>query len=514
MKKIISLLIAMVFIVGAFAGCSGSKSSYTDDDSKAVTLKIALPQAIQKDTLEVQEEINRKLESLLPNTKIELMLEEAMADKWPLWMSTKKEIDIAHSGFVTDIEDEVRKESYIQLNDLVDEYAPNIKKLVEDYWYSYDNSAINGKLYAIPNIQSHLKETLILRVWNEGAQYFDIDALVKEAYGSDKTTAHFYELITQSMKKAEASGVDCKESINLTLYEVAKKGYTFIGGSNSNLCYDNLDDKGKIINFYDTEEYKNFCAAMKTWANNGWVSKDVLTGQWSDKLYASTNTRYNMDPDTKIIKPLTSDSQDTHKIFDLINPETQVLTTNVGENLTYYSIPFTSKNPARAMKFLDLINSEEGKEINNMLAYGIEGKHYEFVDKENGDIKAFEYNGQGGASVSYGIPNWECGNMMLQYSVYPYDHNHQNYAKDYYLNRLNGMKKNILYGYTFDIEGIRDDLSSILKNNEEYAPSIYSGIVENTDKLISELAEKNKAANIDKVISELQAQADKHISSK
>lgn len=513
MKRWISLLMLAVMLCGILAGCKpggGGGAGLTDNADDAVVLTIALPRAEQRDTAEVVAQINKELETLLPNTKIELMLESGMADKWVLWMSTKKAIDIAHSGFVTNIEDEVRKDTYLELNELVEQYAPNIQKLRKDYWYSYDNSSINGKLYAIPNIQTHLKETLMLRVWKEGAKYFDLAAMNAEAYSSDKTTKKFWDLFTAGIENAAANGVNCSEIVNLTIYEVAKRGYNFIGGADTNFCYDN-SDSGKIIDFYTTKEFKDFCDVMKLWASKGWVSKDILTGQWTDKLYAGTDTRYNMDPETKIKRNVTAD---TNVIFDLNDPAKDVVTTNIGQNMTYYSIPFSAKNPARAIKFLDLLNSEEGKVINNMLAYGIEGKHYAFVDKEKGDIKAFEYEGQGGADVSYGIANWMAGNMMLQYSISPYTHEELEYAENYYLHQLNQQKKHVLYGFSFDLEGVLNEFNKVMKNNMEYAESIYCGIIENTDKLMKELEEKNKAAGQEKVMAELQKQADDYIASK
>ena len=88
-----------------------------------------MPWAEQKDAQNVVAEINKKLENLLPNTQIALTLDSGMADKWSLWMSTQREIDIAHSGYATNIEDEVRNESYLELNDLVEEYLKFYEKL-------------------------------------------------------------------------------------------------------------------------------------------------------------------------------------------------------------------------------------------------------------------------------------------------------------------------------------------------------------------------------------------------
>ncbi len=515
-RKSICLVMALLLFVGLFAGCTGPTTVSTEDDpNEQVTLTIALPLPAQKDTDLVVAEINKQLETLLPNTKIDLMLNPNMAEQWPLWMSTHKVIDIAHSGYITKIEDEVRKDTYLELNELIDKYAPSIKALQEKYWYSYDNASINGMVYAIPNIQYHVKETLILRVDYAAQPYMDMQALITESYASDKTTEKFYQIYTAGLEKAEAAGVDVKSKVDtVNLLALAKRGYNFVGGESSTICYDN-SDAGKIIDFTTTQEFKTYCKYAKIWADKGWVSKDILTGSIQPPHRTATGTRFNMDETTHEIIPQSAAAKDVgYYSYDLNNLENQSLVTNIGENMTYYSIPFTAAHPARAMRFLDLINSEAGKPILNLLAYGIEGKHYEVLDAEKGNIKAFEYQGQGGATVSYGLPNWEVGNMLLQYNVAPYTHINKEYGENFYADTINRMKKHVLYGYTFDMDPIKNDLSKVLKNNSEYIKNICSGVVGNEENLLEELTNKNAAAGLDRIIAEFQKQADNYIAGK
>ncbi len=509
MKKVFALILMFALLLPVFAGCSTTGSvDLNDDENKEVTLVIAFARAEQKDAAEVQEVINQKLEELLPNTKIQLLLDASMADKWPLWMSTKKEIDIAHSGYHTDIEQEVLNRTYLELDELVDAYAPSIKALREEYWYSYDNASVNGNLYAVPNIQYHTKETLTLRINKAMVEYFDTKALTDETYASVKTPARFWELLTAGVTAAKAAGVNVDCCLNpKELLSVAQRGYIFIGGENSNLCYAIDDPECRIIDFYDTAEFADFCRYTKQWAEQGFISPDVLTNQDFGKVSAYRGCRFGLDEETREIVP-TGGATGTYLTYNLDDPAKDVAVTNVGENMTYYSIPFTSKNPARAIKFLNLINSEAGKEIVNLLAYGIEGKHWEYVDEEKGDIKAYEYLGQASANNSYGIPNWECANMMLIHNVAPYTHENQEYGRKYYLEHLNSIEKHALYGLTFDTTAHTDNLARVLKNNKEYGESIYCGIVKNADNLMKELRDKNASAGIQQIIEDLQKQAD------
>lgn len=513
MKRLMSLGLAVVMMAGVFTGCGkpGSKEvNYKDDEKEQVTLVMALPMAKQKDSDLVVAEINKILEKKLPNTKIELLLEANMADKWSLWMNTSKKIDLAHSGYCTDFENEVMSDTYLELDQLIADYAPTLAQLRKDYEITYDTAEIEGKLYAVPNVQSYTQEGYFLQYMEELDPYLDTQTLKNEAWSSDKTTEKFWQTLTAGLDAATAAGVNCQECVNLSMYYIAQRGYNFIGGADSNLCYDNSNDV-KIIDFYTTKEFTTFCKYMKDWAGKGYVSKDVLTGQLNYKLHAATSGCFSVNQETgKKEKYLPAGSQ----MLYLQNKENRVLTTNIGEQKTYWSIPFSAAHPARAIKFLDLLHSEEGAEIANLLAYGIEGKHYEFTDKENGDIKAFEYQSQGNAGVSYGIPCWMVSNMMQGlYTVAPYTHEIKEYAKNYY-SELGSVKKHVLYGCSFDMSSIRNQFSQLIRNNGEYAASIYSGIVANSEVKLKELLNKNKAAGQEDIIKELQKQADEFIASK
>lgn len=508
-KRISSLFLAIVMVCGLLTGCGGKKSEsqYADDSDKKVTLKMAIPLQKQKDADKVLAEINKQLETLLPNTELEIVWESNMETKWSLWMATKEPIDIAHSGFVTDLSSEVSKQSYIALDSLIDEYAPNLKKLQEKYWYAYDTAKIGGKLYAVPNVQIHVNNVMTIEMADDVIPYIDTAALSAEGMSSDVTTEKFWQILDAGLDNAVANGYDMSGKLGVEWLKIAQKGYVFIGGSDSNICYRSNGD-GTILDYYTTDEFKVYCDYMKKWADKGYVSQDALTGNigWWTRFI---NPYYIQDGKTQF-KAGVSDM--TNIVIEDYN--SKVLTTDIGKIQTYWSIPFTAEHPARAIRFLDLLHSEEGAGIANLLAYGFEGTHYEFTDKENGDIQAFEYQGQGGSTVSYGVPAWYVTNQLQGlYNIAPYTHEYAAFAEKYYTETMNSLEKNALYGYTFDTTEIAVPMNNILKNNAELAPNIYSGIIANSDATYKELVKKNEAAGIEDVISSLQKQADEYISS-
>lgn len=509
LKRVVSLCLAVAMLCGLLTGCGGksSGSQYKDNSDEKVTLKMAIPLQKQRDADAVLAEINKQLETLLPNTELEIIWEGNMETKWSLWMATKEPIDIAHSGFVTDLSGEVSKKSYMALDSLIDEYAPNLKGQEEKYWYAYDTAKIGGQLYAVPNVQIHINNVMTIELAEDVIPYIDTAALSAEGMSSDVTTEKFWQILDAGLDNAAANGYDMKGKLGLEWRKIAQKGYIFIGGADSNICYRSNGD-GEILDFYTTDEFKVYCDYMKKWADKDYVSRDALTGNigWWTRFM---NPYYIEDGATQC----TGSSQGWVNVI-IEDYKNKVLTTDIGKVQTYWSVPFTAEHPARAIRFLDLLHSKEGAGIANLLAYGFEGTHYEFTDKENGDIEAFEYKGQGGSTVSYGVPSWYVTNMLQGlYNVAPYTHEYTAFAEHYYTNTVNKMDKNILYGFTFDTSSVKVPLSNILKNNAELAANVYSGIVANSEATYNELMEKNKTAGIEDVISTLQKQADDYKSS-
>ncbi len=522
MKKLLALIMALMLVVCVFAGCGGGG----DDGSSEVILKWAIGQSEQPDTPKVLEEFNKQLANYLPNTKLELILDAQIASKWSLWMAGGTAIDIAHAGYHTDLYSEIAKHSYMPLNDLVKEYGPNIETERSMYGVEYGGGTYNGELYAIPNVQYHVNNSFFINIPYELKDYFPVEEVVKEAYSSRKTTAKMYELFDQyftevySKKKVDTQTISAIIDVNRML-DMAKRGYDFIGGMNSNLCYDPDKEDYKIIDFHTTEEFKTFIDWAYKWYQKGYISKDILTGAGSgSRLYVIQTTWGN--------RGFLEDGADTYKVEN----DKSIVTTGVdrlyiqmnkvendylgaselGKISTYTSIPSTSKNPERAMKFLNILHSEEGRDLMNLLCYGFEGTHYDVVDADKNYITPYEYAGQGNASCKYGIPNWIIGNIFFADVCHPlYDENYVNHAVEYYKNREANAYKTKLYNFSANIDGVTNELAQLTAVNLEYETQLKSGALTDVKATYDQMLSKCEAAGQSKIIAELQKQVDEYI---
>ncbi|MBP3626649.1 MAG: ABC transporter substrate-binding protein [Clostridia bacterium] len=514
MKRLVSLLLMVSLILGVLAGCGGGKEY--SDSGEDVTLKWVIPMGSQTDLSLVQDKVNEKLPEHLSNTKIEFICDAAMGEKWSLWIAGKNSFDIACSGFAMDLFTEIQKKSFLSLNELVDEYAPTIKKERDELYVNlYNTGSYNGELYGIPAIQFYVDKYRCLNISNSIVKYFDTDALIKATHGKPHITEEAYKLMDDCLVKANKAGIHT-EIYATYMWEncPAKIGYVFIGGKNSNLCYDPHAKEVKIIDWHETEEFKTYIKWMSKWYKDGYINKDVMAGgvpkvgDGYGNLWLGANTDNVNFGDKNIYER----ENDTY--IKIESADTKINASyDIGSIMTYLSIPATAKNPVRAIKLIEALRTEKGAEILNLIAYGIEGTHYEKLNDT--DIKAFDYESQGTASSKYGIPSWMLGNMMNgMYAVYPYTQKTIEYAENYYTEIEPNIKKHELFGFCFDLSKFIVQMTNIRNANQEYESQLGYGVASNTEQTLKNLTDNLDKAGMKTVIEDLQKQADEYISSK
>ena len=510
MVKGVALLLSMIMLLSCLSACGSGKKTgtdYTDSEEKQVNLVVAFPFAATADIDVVQDKINEELKSLLPNTTIELLCDAAMQDKWTLWMSGKKVIDITHSGYAMDLTTEITKKSFLPMNDLIEEYAPTVKEEMESgYPDLYNTGKYKGELYGIPCVQIFANDTYELRYHTELESYFDPAKIVEITHNQKHTTEELYEYLDSVFATIKAEkGEFYIGAKRMNIPTMARKGYTMINGTN--LCFDNYAEEVKIIDFHETDEFKTYIKWIDKWYKDGYVSKDVLSStSVQEQFFSSTGSLYGTDENYM-------KRSSGWTMVSIENPEDKIRTiSTIGEIKSYMSIPATSENPARAMKFLELIRTKEGAVIANLLAYGIEGVHYEKTSDT--EIKAFDYEGQGTSQSKYSIPQWMVGNNFNMLIVSPFTQKQADWAKDYLANQANSVPKHVLYGLSFDLSGVNVKLSNVLSVNSEYEPQLTCGVLEDYEATYQTLLQRTKDAGIEDIIKELQSQADEYISSK
>ena len=172
--------------------------------------------------------------------------------------------------------------------------------------------------------------------------------------------------------------------------------------------------------------------------------------------------------------------------------------TNDSTCATLTAISRTSKNPEKAMKFIELINND--KELYNLLSFGIKGKHYEMVDEDS--IRILD-------GVKYNTNQWALG---CQFNSYKLEGQEKTIWEDT-IEQNKNAKVSPLLGFRIDVDSIRTELANISTALAPYGNVLGYGLSDDWESLL-EKRNKEFAQDNQKVYEEVQRQIEEFKKSK
>ncbi|KRF43804.1 ABC transporter substrate-binding protein [Paenibacillus sp. Soil787] len=526
-SKTIILSMATALIV---SGCGKTDSPQTStsastdvkpaakEAAKPVTLKfVTLSPGKQADAQEVWDEFNKRLAMVLPNTKVEFVpvTGAEYAEKWKLMAASSEQIDIAWTGYALDFPSEVNKGSYIELDALVDKYAPELKKEIPAW--VLDRARVNGKLYAIPNYQQAVDSRPTLRVPKEFIDkgYIDPKVAQETFYKNGPVSKESFAVIEGYLEKLKQNNQLRKGFSPNVLTGMQHHNMLISATAPFKLVGDLKDPKSlKVINWYDTPQEQLFIKTMTDWYTKGYIRKDMLSLQnqrqdegkpdgniaWFHTMVGSVEDQSKIDS-TRYGFPIQVIPMEEKYVISALSDATNLAVTR------------TSKNPERAMQLINLLDTAKGKDLYNLLVWGIEGKHYKKISDNK--IETIGYSGQGTADSKYGVSNWAMGNTANSFETQANPANFTQIWKD----TNAGATVSPLLGFKPTLDPVKTELAQIAAVVKEYAGTgnalvLESGAIADSDKKYAEFIDKMKKAGSDKVIAELQKQVDEFFKTK
>lgn len=499
-KKALYLAVALALSLSTFAGC-GKKGA--DNEEKEVSLKWMMPgTGKQADSDEVWEEVNKKLKTYpgLENVSLEFQIVpfSDYKQKFLLQQTSGDTADIAGT-YTLNYTDEVKNETFLPLYELIDEYAPDIKKNVPDW--ALKLMEYNGELYGITNYQMMTEAIYGYGVVEDYFnKYADEDLWNKTFLSNDQFDTATLELFQDYFEKLKANGELGAGMQPGTTW--AMKGFEMINGYAYVFRRD--EDKIKVEEFSQSEPYKLLCEWAEKFYKKGYIRKDVLSADLSDQKdkkdgYALFLTQCHKGAE---------EAYENNNNFDIkLFQHTEKFHIPASSGSGGNAILASCENPEKAIKFLELMYSEKGKDLYRLITYGFEGRHYT-IDSQN-RMEPIGYTGtQGTANSPYGLPKWIVGNTANAFETI-YDPVGWN---DYVFNdwNVNATKSKII-GFTFDNSGVEKEIMQTTTVREEYLDQLASGALGDWKSTYEEYSQKLKVAGNDKVIAEYQRQIDEFL---
>ncbi|MEH7095766.1 ABC transporter substrate-binding protein [Neobacillus vireti] len=391
-KKIVAVLTLVMLILAAVGcskdqGASGKPSeSGGKENLKPVTFSYYNAAQAGKDRNTNETVIGKELEK---QTGVNFKVEYAVGD-----INTKIGTMIA-SGKYPDllVPDAALPKildagAFIDLSDLIDKYAPNIKRVYGPYMNKMKDK--DGKIYFLPMeaYQGYLPNPNI----DQGAFWIQRAVLKDAGYPKIKTLDEYFNLIEQYQKNHPK--VDGKSTIGFTALTYDWRFFALSNAPNHLAGYPNdggvqVDMKTHEAKVYgNNEDTKRYFKKLNEINNKGLFDKESFVANYDEYLAKLTSGRVlgffdygwqigqadtnlknaGVDDKRYMALPIVFDKDTKDQYLD---PPNFVSNRGIG-------ITVSAKDPVRIIKYLDNMLKEDNQKL---ILWGIKGQTYDVNDK-------------------------------------------------------------------------------------------------------------------------------------
>lgn len=506
MKKLtLSVAVAMT-LTSILSGCGKKEPQKAVDTPSTepaklseVTLKMYLLGDKPKDYDLVYGEVNKLMKEKINATlDVQFIPWGDVSTKYPLLFSSGEDFDLIFTatGWCYYNQMATRNGFYEITEQMLQQYAP--KTWENQPKVAWDQAKVDGKVYMVPNDQNEY-----------GYNVLGIRGDLREKYGiaeikSEADLEKYLDAVAKNEKDIAPIVNGGGQNLQWP-FEVEGNNLALVKGSSSEplFVYDVNDQSGKVLSMVDTQQYMDFVTKMKEFADKGYWSKNsIASKETRDDAFKSGKAAamvWNVGSVANAVTTMNKSNPEWKAEVVDINPGAKKLINPYTNN--GMAINATSKNPERALMAIDLLRHD--RDIYDLTNYGIKGTHWEPVGEDK--FKTLEATGNFPAG---GVCPWGWHTPLNRRSV-------EEPAIVQELTDVwakNDTVHNPLETFSFDDSKVKNELTAINSVISQYGLPLNLGMVD-VNSGVATYKEKLKAAGIDKVLQEVQAQADAYIKS-
>jgi putative aldouronate transport system substrate-binding protein len=510
-KRLVLLLTLVLALSTLLAACSGKKEATSPSpstsaangtestppegstepqkpDLKPYKMTMIFPAGlVPKDLPAVQDEINKYLTEKI-NATIEIRPIEwgAWTNKTNLMFASNEQFDLMFTASWYFLGNEVAKGQLIPLDDLIAKHGQGITSVLNPEYV--EGGKINNKIYAVV-ANKEFAATKGIEMRKDLVDKYKIDlSTIKELKD--------FEPVLKTIKDNEP-GMTPLQVRNDRSPASAILGYGMFDmlGDGPGVL-DRESNELKVIDMYETQKYADITKTMHKWYQLGYINKDGATNKEVEFTAVKAGKAFAYG---ESMKPGFSNQETRNTGFPMVSLElTKPFTTTGDTTSAMFGISRTSKDPERAMMFLNLLYTD--KHLLNLLDWGIEGKHYVKVSDTIIDYP----QGVDAASVGYNLNQpWMFGNQLNSFIWKTEDPD----IWDQYKKFNDSAQKSPALGFVFNPEKVKNEVAATQNVVNEFNGGLITGTVD-PDVYIPKFVAKLKAAGMDKIIAEKQSQLD------
>lgn len=269
---------------------------------------------------------------------------------------------------------------YVKLDDMLDTYAPELKTVIpQGLWDCAMTDGADGMgVYAVPG----LKDTAVQNCWDVNGTLlaslgYDVDEVC--ASGLDFFSPEFEQMLAKAKKAKGADFYPLAFDPVLMERMVLNSAKTDAADALS-FYYDkdhpSADIGSEIVNKFATDQFARYAARVYELAQKGYISPSNQDRDTADTYVraAHLSGEYLLSTESYIYGCEEVYSMERGIDVRMIPTGTPYMDYNAGQG-SMMAISTASKNPERALMFLNLLNTDPV--VMTYLNYGLEGYTYE-----------------------------------------------------------------------------------------------------------------------------------------
>lgn len=398
MKRLFAAMMCVALLCGMLAGCNGKKDTAANmEDPNTVPsdpyeINWYMIGDAQSDVSSVEEAVNAYLKDKLNATlKINCLPSAQYKQKVGTMINANEYFDLCFvAAWMLDYTNNARAGAFVDLTDYIDTYLKDAAEEIDDTLIK--GSKVDGRLYAWPAY----KEIGTCYGWIYRKDLAD-------KYNIDMSKYHSYEELEPVLKLIKENEPDITYPLDWSSGGTPAQKFRL----NNYICQDGVFSDDHAMNIYDTEEFAQACATARDFYQKGYVRPDVLTATDQTARMSDGKTFVICSP----VKPGKAQELFSKSIYEFAEDcyafQKPCVDYAPGTG-SMQAVSATSKNPARVMRFLNLLNTDPY--LKNLIVHGIEGKHYKKIDDKT--VEPIAGSGYDMYKQSYAI-----GNIFLDYLI-------------------------------------------------------------------------------------------------
>ena len=379
-------------------------------------------------------------------------------------------------GYLSDLEE----------NDLLATYGPDIAEAVGQD--NIDACRVNGVLYGLPSNRDIAQGRGCAAIATEY-----LDGIGYEVNSDDEIVKISLDELNDIYAQLHEKYPD-KEVYRPTTGSMSQfSNVDSLGGNVFGVLLDygqNLD----VVNLFESDFYKDYCARLYDYNQKGYISADASTDTTAvgELVKAGTLMSYTTGGKPGIKAQETTLTGRDMTIFQTLDD--YISSTSVAS--MPWTIPISAQHKEAAMKFLN--ECYTNADIANLLAWGIEGTHYKIGDDGLATYADGVDASNSGWNHSMG---WMMPNQFLTHVWEGNDPDLWTEMKEFNTN----AKVSKASGFSFDSTNVANELTAVQNVYNEYQTSVEYGFVD-PETGIAEMNDKMMTAGLQKIIDEKKAQ--------